>query len=66
MRHAIPKIVADFDEAAKIYHEGPPKCCHTCEFYDVKGTCTAFFMEPPEDFASTTDACSEYEGEIPF
>lgn len=63
MRHPEPDSVTNFKRMVSI---GPPKCCHTCEFYDVKGTCTAFFMEPPEDFAATTDACPEYEGEIPF
>ncbi len=47
-------------------HAGPPKCSHTCEFYDVNGTCVVFFMEPPEDFAATPSACSDWEGTIPF
>lgn len=63
MRHPIPKIVADYD---LLIEKGPPKCCHTCDFYDVNGTCVAFFMEPPEDFASTVDACPEHILEIPF
>ena len=45
---------------------GPPKCCHTCEHYGVDGLCTEFFMTPPEDFASSTDACDKWEREIPF
>ncbi len=44
----------------------PPKCCHTCEHYGVDGLCTEFFMTPPEDFASSIDACNKWEREIPF
>jgi len=63
MRHPIPKVVADYD---RLIEQGPPKCCHTCEFYDIKGMCTAFFMEPPEAFAATPNECPEYENEAPF
>lgn len=45
---------------------GPPKLCHTCEHYGIDGLCTEFFMTPPEDFASSIDACDKWEREIPF
>jgi hypothetical protein len=63
MRHPIPDIVSDYD---RLIAQGPPRCCHTCEFYDIKGMCTAFFMEPPEAFAATPSECPEYENEAPF
>ena len=63
MRHAEPDVVADYN---RLLAMGPPKCCHTCDFYDKNGTCVVFFMEPPEDFAATPSACPEWEGTIPF
>lgn len=63
MRHVEPELVIDYK---RWLAAGPPKCCHTCEHYDVKGLCVAFFMTPPEDFAATVDACKEWEKECPF
>ncbi len=45
---------------------GPPKCCHTCEFYSVDGLCIEFFMRPPEDFAERIDSCSQWMREVAF
>ena len=45
---------------------GPPKCCHTCYHFDQFGHCMVFDMRPPEDFASTVDACDKWEAECPF
>ena len=45
---------------------GPPKCCHTCDNFNKSGHCLAFDMTPPEDFASTVDACEQWIMEIPF
>jgi hypothetical protein len=45
---------------------GPPKCCFTCDHFDQSGHCLAFDMTPPEDFASTVDACEQWIMEIPF
>jgi hypothetical protein len=45
---------------------GPPKCCHTCEFYSVDGLCVEFFMTPPEDFAARIDACDKWMREVTF
>ena len=44
----------------------PPKCCHTCDHFDQSGHCLAFDMTPPEDFASTVDACERWLMELPF
>lgn len=63
MRHPEPDSVTNFKRMVAI---GPPRCCHTCEFYDVKGTCVVFFMEPPKEFAETHGECADYEREIPF
>lgn len=52
--------------AVTLYKAGPPRCCHTCEHYGNDGLCVTFFMEPPEDFATTVDSCPEWEIEIPF
>ena len=45
---------------------GPPKCCHTCDYYSGAGDCLAFDMRPPEDFAATQGACEKWIQEIPF
>jgi hypothetical protein len=45
---------------------GPPKCCHTCDHYDVGGKCMAFEMYPPLDFVNSAGQCTEWEQEIPF
>ena len=63
MRHQEPEIVTIYKEWMKA---GPPKCCHTCEHYGVDGLCVTFFMEPPKDFAGTSDVCTSWELEIPF
>jgi hypothetical protein len=46
--------------------KGPPRCCHTCEFYSPKGECGAFHMVPPPEFAEKTDACEKWTQELPF
>lgn len=58
-RHPTPNHVL-------IYKEGPPKCCHTCQYYDHRGVCEIHSSEPPEDFASQNGACDEWVWEIPF
>ena len=45
---------------------GPPKCCFTCDHFNQSGHCLAFDMTPPEDFASTVDACEQWEEVIPL
>ena len=45
---------------------GPPKCCFTCDHFNQSGHCLAFDMTPPDDFASTVDACEQWIMEIPF
>jgi hypothetical protein len=50
----------------ELMRAGPPKCCHTCENFSQSGHCLEFNMAPPEDFASTVDACDKWFEEIPF
>ena len=46
---------------------GPPKCCHTCDFYNnTKMFCFKFNMNPPEEFTQERDSCPDYFEEIPF
>ena len=45
---------------------GPPKCCFTCDEYDASGHCRKFEMRPPEEFASSVDACDQWVKMIPF
>ena len=56
MRHKQPEIVTVYYNAIKA---GPPRCCHSCEFYGTDGLCVEFFKEPPEKFAATPDACDK-------
>jgi len=58
-----PEFVAAWREWIK---NGPPRCCHTCEFYSPKGECGAFHMVPPPEFAEKTDACEKWTQELPW
>lgn len=63
MRPSEPEIVRQWREWVEA---GPPKCCHTCVFYERDGVCDKFDMEPPADFAATPDACGDWQREVPF
>ena len=63
MRHEEPETVKNYRRLLK---EPFPKCCHTCENYDLQGVCLRYGMEPPEDFAAKTDACADWVEDIPF
>jgi hypothetical protein len=62
-RHPEPDSITDYK---RLIAQGPPKCCHSCEFYDVKGKCVVFFMAPPADFAATVGECPEWVCDVPF
>lgn len=49
-----PEFLIQWREYVK---KGPPKCCHTRDYYDKTGHCENFNMRPLEDFAATIDAC---------
>ena len=66
MRHAKPQVVQVYEDIVDAYIKGPPQCCHTCQFYGNDGTCTEFFLTPPEDFASAVDECPKWEADVPF
>lgn len=59
MRHETPEIVT-------AWRKGPPRCCHTCEYYNEAGTCVKFEQEPPEAYAATPDVCPSWMREVPF
>ena len=63
MRHKEPSIVTVYRDCIK---QGPPKCCHTCEHYGTDGLCIEFWMEPPEEFASTLNTCDKWVPEVTF
>ena len=63
MRHKQPEIVTIYYNMLKA---GPPKCCHSCEFYGTDGLCVEFFTEPPEDVAATPGACDKWTMDLPF
>jgi len=44
MRPNEPSFVIAWREFDK---KGPPKCCHTCEWYSKNGKCEKHGMEPP-------------------
>jgi sulfatase maturation enzyme AslB (radical SAM superfamily) len=62
MRHNEPSHVIQWREAIA----NPPKCCHTCDWYDKDGVCGFHKSEPPEDFAATNGACESWIQEMPF
>ena len=45
---------------------GPPKCCHTCGHFDLKGRCIEFDVHPNEEDAAQTDVCPSWVADIPF
>jgi hypothetical protein len=45
---------------------GPPKCCHTCDFYGLDGKCVEFGIEPPIEFTAQSDQCDRWVQELPF
>ena len=45
---------------------GPPKCCHTCDHYNVSGKCMSFETYPPLEFVNSFDQCPSWSQEIPF
>lgn len=45
---------------------GPPKFCHTCDFYFGNGVCDKHKMRPPDEFTQTENACEQWEQTIPF
>ncbi|MFN6301949.1 MAG: hypothetical protein ACK42H_07140 [Planctomycetota bacterium] len=63
MRHKEPEVVTLYKEWVKA---GPPRCCHTCEHYGTDGLCIEYWMNPPEDFAASVNACDKWQQEVPF
>ena len=63
MRHKEPEVVTLYKEWIKA---GPPRCCHTCEHYGTDGLCIEYWMNPPEDFAASVNACDKWQQEVPF
>jgi hypothetical protein len=59
MRHPEPDFI-------KVWKEGVPQCCHTCENYAKDGICILHWAEPPEQFANTKNACEDWIYELPF
>jgi hypothetical protein len=58
-----PQFLVDYREWVKA---GPPKCCHTCDWYEDDGKCAKYEMEPPAEFAATEDECHDWIEECPF
>ena len=58
-----PQFLIDYRELVKA---GPPKCCHTCDYFNKSGHCMEFDMTPPDDFASTVNSCDKWIEELPF
>lgn len=45
---------------------GPPKCCHTCDYYTPAGECQEHNMHPPDEFAGQADQCAQWENALAF
>ena len=45
---------------------GPPRCCHTCDFYDLDGNCARVDVPVPEGFDALDRACDQWMREAPF
>lgn len=48
------------------YAKGPPRCCHTCDYYRETGECDRHNATPPPEFAAQENACKDWIVEIPF
>jgi len=46
--------------------KGPPRCCHTCDFFGMDGECKKFNAKPDIEFLNTQDACEYWQQDIPF
>lgn len=62
-RHKTPDNIVLYN---KWLNNGPPKCCHTCDWYNDRGLCEMHGSEPPEEFAASDGACKDWVREIPF
>lgn len=62
-RYDKPQILIDYERVLKF---GPPRICHTCFSYDNAGTCDHWATIPPEAFACTNMACTDWNEDIPF
>lgn len=63
MKPPEPDFVTAWREWVK---QGPPRCCHTCQFYNNDGECDFYHMVPPPEFVSETSKCDKWIMEIPF
>jgi NAD-dependent SIR2 family protein deacetylase len=58
-----PVFLIQYEEWRKA---GPPRFCHTCENYDMRGHCIFFNMRPPESFTQAQNNCEHWLEELPF
>lgn len=63
MRTEEPELVKKYKEVIK---NGPPKCCHTCAYYNKIGECTYHRAAPPDEFTIKLNVCEAWEIDIPF
>jgi hypothetical protein len=58
-----PEFLKEYYEWVKA---GPPKCCHTCAFFDFKGRCIEFDVIPGVEDAAQVDQCPSWKMDVPF
>lgn len=63
MKPTEPEFLKLYKQCIK---EGPPKCCHTCDYFDGDGICTEYKMQPPDEFINEIDKCQKWTETIPF
>jgi hypothetical protein len=63
MKHEEPDFVKQW---RKWLAAGPPKCCHTCDFYNYHGVCEQHQSAPPKEFTDQIDVCNLYVQGLPF
>jgi hypothetical protein len=66
MRPKAPQFLIDWQHYLEKKRGGPPKCCHSCDYYDENGKCEKFDAEPPVEFLGTENACDVWLEVIPF
>jgi hypothetical protein len=71
LREELERMKIDKPDYLKEYEAivkaGPPRCCHSCDYYRYDdGYCMKFKQTPPVEFVQQQDACGDWLHRIPF
>lgn len=64
MKFDKPEFLQEYEAAIAA---GPPRCCHSCDYYRYDdGQCLKFKQVPPREFVEMKDACDAWLHRVPF